>query len=90
MDREHDTDGRFTAHITSDDVLDALQAHDEPVATTTDLASVFDLTTEAVRRHLSTLHDTGRVQRKRTGASAVVWWPTAESDTDATESEAEA
>lgn len=90
MERDHDTDGRFTGR-TGDDVLNALQAHDEPVATTTDLSTVLDVTTEAVRHHLSNLHDAGRVHRKRTGASAVVWWPAAaEADTDDTKSEVEA
>lgn len=87
MGPDRDTDER----ITGGDVLDALREHDEPVATTTDLAAVFDLTTEAVRRHLKNLHDAGRVQRKRTGASAVVWWPTVyETDTDTIESEVKA
>jgi predicted ArsR family transcriptional regulator len=83
MGQGYDADGR----ITGEDVFDALQAHDEPVATTTDIASVFGLTTEAVRRHLNNLHEAGCVHRKRTGASAVVWWPSTESTADATEEE---
>ena len=86
MDRDHDMAGRFTGH-TGDDVLDALRAHHEPVATTSDLAATLDVTSEAVRYHLKDLHDAGRVQRKRAGASAVVWWPTAETDIDSMESE---
>ena len=63
-------------------MLRALREHPEPVVTATELAEMLDVSGETARRHLSTLHEQGRVERKDVGARAVVWW-VADADHDA-------
>ena len=75
MGRKRNDGGQFAPSIEDDDVLRALRAHPEPVATTSDLADALGVTTETVRRHLSALRDAEQVGRKEVGARAVVWWP---------------
>lgn len=68
--------GRYAARVEGDDVERALHEHSEPVATAGDLADVLNVSGETVRRHLTELHEAGRVGRKQVGSRAVVWWTT--------------
>lgn len=74
--RERTEGGQYARTVTDENVLDALTTvHDEyPVATTGDVADLLDVSTEPVRRRLHDLHDEGRVERRKVGARAVVWW----------------
>jgi len=74
MSQGRDESGRYTPTGTESDILRALREHPEPVATAQDLADKLDVTSETVRRHLSSLRDRGVVARKQAGARAVVWW----------------
>lgn len=74
MSPERDDGGQFAPQVTDRDVLRALSAHPQPVATAGDLAGRLGVSAESVRRHLSALHEDGRVERKSVGARAVVWW----------------
>jgi predicted ArsR family transcriptional regulator len=66
--------GKFASRVTDSDVIRALREYHDPVATATDLADVLGVTSETIRRHLTELHEQGRVDRKDVGARAVVWW----------------
>lgn len=66
--------GKFSSRITDSDVLRALRAHDDPVATAVELADVLGVSSETVRRQLTELHGRELVGRKQVGARAVVWW----------------
>lgn len=74
MSPERDDGGRYAPRVTDRDVIRALSAHPQPVATANDLAEALEVSRETVRRHLSRLHEDGRVARKAVGARAVVWW----------------
>jgi len=80
--RDEET-GEFTAQVTAGDILAALRAHAEPVATAGDLAEPLDVSAETARRHLTTLRERGDVARKDVGARAVVWWATDSDQNDA-------
>jgi len=75
MEPDRDEGGKFAPRVTDSDVLRALRAQSDPVATAGELADVLAVSSETVRRHLTELHDDGRVGRKEVGARAVVWWP---------------
>jgi DNA-binding Lrp family transcriptional regulator len=66
--------GKFTSKVEDKDILQALQEHREPVATASEVAEVLGVSSETVRRRLTTLHEADRVGRKKVGARAVVWW----------------
>jgi DNA-binding MarR family transcriptional regulator len=74
MAPDRDDAGQFASRVSDQDVLRALSAHPEPVATASDLADPLGVSAETVRRHLSSLSEAGRVERKAVGARAVVWW----------------
>lgn len=73
--RERSNDGRFTETVTPERVLDALVATAAPVATASDVAGELGCTREAARVKLVSLKESGRVERKKVGGAAVVWWP---------------
>jgi len=58
----------------NEDVLKAIDEHEEPVVTLTDLAEVMDPSREAINPRLKELVESGKLNRKRAGASAVVYW----------------
>jgi DNA-binding transcriptional ArsR family regulator len=74
MSQGRDEDGKYTPSVSENEVLCALRDHPDPVVTVPELAERVDVSGETVRRHLSTLHDRGVVERKTVGARAVVWW----------------
>ena len=74
MGPEGEDGGAFRQRVTDSDVLEALREHPDPVATTSELAEVLNVSSETARRHLSELHERGLVDRKTVGARAVVWW----------------
>lgn len=55
-------------------VLTAMRDTDGPVVTVGDVAEAVNCSRETARRKLTDLHDEGRVERRKIGASAVVWW----------------
>jgi predicted transcriptional regulator len=58
------------------DVLAAMDKVDEPFVTATEIADQLDVTNKAVIHRLDELHGEGKVERKKVGANAVVWWRT--------------
>lgn len=72
--RERTDDGRYTETVTPDRVLEALATTADPVATTSDVADQLSCTNEAARVKLVRLHEEGRIERRKVGSSAVVWW----------------
>lgn len=79
--RERTDDGRFTETVTPERVLDTLLATATPVATAREVADELGCTREAARVKLAGLSESGRVERKKVGGAAVVWWPTDEERT---------
>lgn len=72
--REGNDSGR-PRDTTTDDVLEAFNEVDAPVATGRELARLLDVSQQTVLRRLAELQESGRVERKDVGARAVVWWP---------------
>ena len=76
MARERTETGEFVETVTLDRVVSAIPAVDAPVVTTRDVADRLDCTTEAARQKLAQLTEQGRVDRRKVGGRAVVWWLT--------------
>lgn len=76
MAKERDeSSGRYVEKATLDDVLAVFEAVEGPsVVTTADVAEATDLSRDSARRKLETLHDRGRVE-KRKSAGRVLYWP---------------
>lgn len=83
MNPDRGEGGKFTSKVEDEDILRALRKHGEPVATAGEVADVLGVSSETVRRRLTTLHEAGRVGRKKVGARAVVWWVADDETTDA-------
>ena len=80
MARERTETGEFVETVTLDRVVSAIRAVDGPVVTTRDVADRLDCTTEAARQKLVQLTEQGRVDRRKVGGRAVVWWLTESED----------
>jgi len=72
--RERDEGGLFIEEVTLEDVREAVRNGPEPASTTADVAQVFDISTEGARRKLTELHEQGRIEKRKIGARAIVWW----------------
>ncbi len=73
--RARDAKGRFTEEITDDDLQEAFETVRGPVVTTTDVADVLGISTEAARQKLNALVDTGELKRRKTGRTVLYWHP---------------
>lgn len=88
MARERGDSGEFIETITLDRVVAAIREVDSPVVTSRDIADRLDCTAEAARQKLVQLTEQGRVDRRKVGGRAVVWWLT-ESEQVTTEIESD-
>ena len=78
--RERSNDGRFTETVTPGRVFEVLSEVADPIATANDVAEVLECTREAARVKLAQLVEDGRVERRKVGGAAVVWWPADQAD----------
>ena len=76
MSRERNEQGQFVGTVTDEAVLDAVREVAPAPATTNDVADALDCTRKAAWEHLTALHDEERVERRKVGGRAVVWWLT--------------
>lgn len=60
--------------ITNDEILAVFRSSSDPVLTTSEVASQFDVTHRAVRDRLEKLEEAETLQSKKVGARAKVWW----------------
>lgn len=70
--RRHD-DGQFAETVSKEDVRNVFGAVDGPVVTTTDVADVLGISTEAARTRLNELVDREGLRRRKTGRTVVYW-----------------
>ena len=73
-DRKRNEDGLFLEKTTLDDVRDAVRDGPDPVSTTGDVAEVLDISSESARGKLNELHEQGRIEKRKIGARAIIWW----------------
>lgn len=73
-----DEDPGRPRETTLDDVLEAFDDVDAPVATGAELATQLNVSQQTALRRLNELHENDLVERKEVGARAVVWWPSNE------------
>jgi hypothetical protein len=75
-ERTRDSAGKFVETLTPERVLAVMREHDAPVVTAREVADALDCTREGATKKLKQLREHGRVERKKVGARAVVWWRT--------------
>lgn len=52
---------------------------DDPVLTAVEVGDELDITQQAAHSRLVRAHERGELERKKTGARSVVWWPAGQS-----------
>ncbi|GGN92306.1 hypothetical protein GCM10009030_16440 [Haloarcula pellucida] len=62
--------------VTVDDarILALFEETEEPIRTVPDMAEELSLGSDALRRRLKRLEESGEVKSKQVGARSVVWW----------------
>lgn len=63
-----------TPEITDEEILAVFRSSSDPVLTTGEIASEFEITHRGVRDRLEKLEDKDRLESKKVGARAIVWW----------------
>lgn len=63
-----------TPEITDEEILEVFRSTCDPVLTTSEVASNFELTHRGIRDRLETLEEEGLLKSKKVGARAMVWW----------------
>lgn len=71
--RRRRDNGRFAETVPPEAVQDVFSAVDGPVVTTTDVADVLGVSTEAARTKLNGLVERGELRRRETGRTVVYW-----------------
>lgn len=56
------------------EILAVFQSSSDPVLTTSEIASKFEITHRGVRDRLEKLEEDGQIKSKKVGARAKVWW----------------
>ena len=64
--------------VTDEEILESIreltEGEENPVATTQEIAEGLPLKNPSVYDRLTTLHDEGRLYKKKVGAKGAVWW----------------
>lgn len=60
--------------ITDEEILAVFRSSPDPVLSTGEVASQFEITHRGVRDRLEKLEEQGVVKSKKVGARAIVWW----------------
>ena len=71
-----DTQQRGVSKVVLDRIIDFIHDHDDPGVTVADVADGIDcLDHESAKYRLQKLANQNRVYKKKTGASAAIWFP---------------
>jgi Fic family protein len=57
-----------------EEIVAYVERHDQPFITATEVAEKAGFTRQTAHKRLQELSETGKVQKKKIGASAVIWW----------------
>lgn len=68
--------------ISDEEILTAFRSSSDPVLTTSEVSSQFDITHRGVRERLEKLEEGGSLKSKKVGAKAKVWWDPEHTTTD--------
>jgi predicted ArsR family transcriptional regulator len=60
--------------FTDEEILAVFRSSSDPVLTTGEVASEFDITHRGVRDRLEKLEEGGKLESKKVGARGKVWW----------------
>ena len=60
--------------FSNQDVVEFMRAHEEPFVTVGDVAEEIGIRTSTAHKRLVEMCELGLIDRKKVGASAVVWW----------------
>jgi predicted transcriptional regulator len=71
---ERNSSGRFESKLTDDDVLAYFDDTPRPFVTTSELAEQFGVDQSTAYRRLQGLAGSGRLNKEKVSANAVVWW----------------
>ena len=61
--------------VSDKEILKAFDETVDTVLTAVEIADLFDITQQAAHSRLARLHEEGKLERKKVGSRAVVWWP---------------
>ena len=60
--------------VTDDEIIETIASHPDPAFTTSELAEIFDMSTEGVRGRLNKLAEEGKIAKKKPTTRTVIWW----------------
>ena len=73
MSRNRDERGQYTETVSLSEVLEVFDPVAGPVVTSDDIASATGCSRDTARRKVETLHEQGRVGRRKTAGRFVYW-----------------
>jgi hypothetical protein len=60
--------------VSDDDIVNLFREHDDPFLGSAEVADWFGHTRQWAHNRLQQLHDEGRIKKKKSGSSSVIWW----------------
>lgn len=73
MSHDRDDQGQFSEQVGLSDVLGVFEHVEGPVITSGDVASATGCSRDTARRKLNTLHEQGRVGRRKASGRVIYW-----------------
>ncbi len=60
--------------VSDSEIIAVISDQDDPFVTAAEVAELFGMTRQWAHNRLQDLHDTGRINRKKSGPRNVIWW----------------
>lgn len=60
--------------LSNDGILELIGERDDPALTAGEIAEEYGVSNQAANKRIKQLHSEGKVERKKVGAAAVVYW----------------
>jgi len=60
--------------LSDDELLQIIRESPDPFVSATEVAESADMARQTAYKHLQRLHESGVIEKKQVGGSAVIWW----------------
>jgi predicted transcriptional regulator len=60
--------------MSDEELIDSVRSGDDPFVSAREVAEANGMARQTAYKHLQRLYESGRIEKKKVGGSAVIWW----------------
>jgi len=60
--------------VTEAKLVQKIEEHEDPFVTAREVGDMFGVSRQTAYKHLQRLSESGQIEKKKIGSSAVIWW----------------